>query len=211
MKRHSFFSFGCGLWLLCLLLTGCHSTDPTTGTTTVSGQVVTYQTNKPVPNATVQVYHLSSGGGYVPVGTGFPADKQGHFAFDFNADNKFGYLLMASAPPGYITDWGRAPSLTAGRANGDITIPTYAPAWFKLQLMNTSHLKRYSITIQGYSGSGELIYNPKDTVLIRPTQAIGVKTSVAWGIIDQATGSSSQGYQEVKPGPLDTVAVQIPF
>lgn len=44
-------------WLI--VLAGCHSTDPTTGTTTVSGQVVESQSRQGVPNATVQVYHAN--------------------------------------------------------------------------------------------------------------------------------------------------------
>ncbi|MGI4871997.1 MAG: hypothetical protein ACRYFX_12565 [Janthinobacterium lividum] len=39
------------------LLGSCQNNDPTTGTTTVSGQVVTYKTNKPVPNSWVQLFH----------------------------------------------------------------------------------------------------------------------------------------------------------
>lgn len=209
MKNHFKWLALLGSWAL--LAGGCRSTDPTTGTTQVAGQVVESQTKRPVANATVQVYHAGKGGGYVPVGSGYPADATGHFSFSFDADNQYGYLVLASAPPGYFTDFGAAPSLTAGRKNSGVIIPTYAPAWFKLHLVNTSHRKRYSITIQGYSGSGELIHNPKDTVLIRPTTAIGVKTSISWGIIDRDTGSQSQGYQDVKPGPLDTVAVRIPF
>ncbi|WP_151087115.1 carboxypeptidase-like regulatory domain-containing protein [Hymenobacter baengnokdamensis] len=196
------------LWLLCLLLAGCHSTDPTTGTTTVSGQVVENQTNKPVPNATVQVYHLSSGGGYVPVGTPFPADKQGHFAFDFNADSKFGYLLMASAPPGYITDWGRAPSLTAGRTNNNITIPTYAPAWVKLQLVDEPPKSRISIYLSGYEGNGDRLYYPRDTTLIRPKLA-SLPGEIVWAITEN--GMDRQSSQVINPGPLDTVTVRIPF
>ncbi|AMR27595.1 hypothetical protein A0257_11135 [Hymenobacter psoromatis] len=191
-------------------MASCHSTNPTTGTTTVSGQVVQYQTTKGVPNATVQVYHASSGGGYVPVGSGYPADATGHFAFAFAADSKTGYLVRADAPPGYSTDWALAPLLTAGRSNDNIIIPTYAPAWVKLQLVNTSHKKRYSLIIQGYSGSGELIYNPKDTTLVRPLLA-NLKTTISWGIVDQATGALSQDYQYVQPNALDTVTVRIPF
>ena len=57
------------------LLAGCQK-DPTTGTTPVSGQVVVYQSQQPVPYAAVQVYNASSGGGYVPVGSPYPADAR---------------------------------------------------------------------------------------------------------------------------------------
>ncbi|MGI4873935.1 MAG: hypothetical protein ACRYFX_22475 [Janthinobacterium lividum] len=49
--------------LLLLGVAGC-TQDPTTGTTTVSGQVVENQSRKPVANATVQVYQTAKGGGY---------------------------------------------------------------------------------------------------------------------------------------------------
>ena len=44
-------------WLLALLLllAGCQNTDPTTGTTQVTGQVVQRQSRKPVGGSTVQV------------------------------------------------------------------------------------------------------------------------------------------------------------
>ena len=196
-----------GLFLA--LLAGCQK-DPTTGTTQVSGQIVESVSKQPVGGGEVQVYHASSGGGYVPVGSAYPADATGHFTFNFEAYNKTGYILSASAPPGYITDWTLAPSLTAGRNNKDLLIPTYAPAWVRLNLVNTSHRKRYSIIIQGYSGSGEIIPNPKDTVLIRRILAIP-NTSISWGIIDQATGNTSQDYQSIQPSALDTVLVRIPF
>ena len=51
--------------LLLLALTGC-TKDPTTGTTTVEGQVVEDKSRKPVPGATVQLYHKQNGG-YQPV------------------------------------------------------------------------------------------------------------------------------------------------
>ncbi|AMR27596.1 hypothetical protein A0257_11140 [Hymenobacter psoromatis] len=201
--------------MLVLLLASCHATDPTTGTTTVSGQVVQYQTTKGVPNAIVQVYHASSGGGYLPVGSGYPADATGHFTFNFDADSKTGYLLLANAPPGYSTDWALAPSLTAGRKNEGLVIPTYAPTWLKLRLINTSHKKQYSISIQGYAGAaiggqGDFFYDPRDTTLIRTTQAIYYPTSVSWFITGR-DGSTSQNYQSINPGPLDTTTVRIPF
>lgn len=71
-------------WLIAVAgsfsLAGC-SQDPVTGTTQVEGQVVESQSRKPVANATVQVYHAGKGGGYVPVGRGYPADAQGRFSF----------------------------------------------------------------------------------------------------------------------------------
>ncbi len=54
MKRTIIFSFFY-VCLLLALLSSCQS-DPTTGTTTVEGQVVDSQSGKGVPNATVQVY-----------------------------------------------------------------------------------------------------------------------------------------------------------
>ncbi|AMR27594.1 hypothetical protein A0257_11130 [Hymenobacter psoromatis] len=189
-------------------LASCHSTNPTTGTTTVSGQVVQYQTTKGVPNATVQVYHASSGGGYVPVGSGYPADATGHFAFAFAADSKTGYLLLANAPPGYSTDWALAPSLTAGRSNDNIIIPTYAPAWVKLQLVDEPPKSRVVIHTQGYDGPGDTFYYPRDTAVVRPLLT-GFKSAVFWWVREQGT---EQPYsQKINPAALDTVIVRIPF
>ena len=49
--------------LLLLGVAGC-TQDPTTGTTTVSGQVVENQSRKPVANATVQVCQTAKSEGY---------------------------------------------------------------------------------------------------------------------------------------------------
>jgi len=71
------FSLRATLSLGVALLGGCRSSDDLiAGTTTVSGQVVVYQTNKPVPNATVQVYKSGAGGGYGVQGTDQPTDGQ---------------------------------------------------------------------------------------------------------------------------------------
>ena len=64
------------------LLGGCKNTDPTTGMTQVSGQVVTFKTNKAVPNPWVQVYHQSRMGGYAAVGQPYQGDAQGRFSLD---------------------------------------------------------------------------------------------------------------------------------
>lgn len=193
-----------------LLLSACHNADPTIGTTSVSGQVVVYQTSKGVPNASVQVYHASSGGGYIPVGSPYPADANGNFAFSFEARYASDYLLLANAPPGYITDWVLAPELKAGRKNENIMILTYAPAWVKIRLANDSGRKRQYISITGYSGSGEMIRYPRDTVFVRPILS-GFRTAIAWGIQDKETSAYSEGSQYVQPSSLDTVAVRIPF
>ncbi len=58
------------------LLAGCQK-DPTTGTTEVSDQIVESISKQPVGGGTVQVYHASTGGGYVPVDSPYPADAQG--------------------------------------------------------------------------------------------------------------------------------------
>lgn len=201
------------LWLALLgswtgLLSGCQGTDPVTGMTTVEGQVVESQSKRPVAGATVQVYHAARGGGYVPVGAGYPADATGHFAFSFEATEQYGYLVLASAPPGYFTDFGAAPSLTAGRGNAGLLIPVLAPAWVKLRLVDEPPKSRVVIHVQGYTGSGETLTYPRDTVLTRPILA-NFKLSIAWFINDQ--GKESQSYQEIQATSLDTVTVRIPF
>lgn len=155
------------------LLGGCQSTDPTTGTTSVSGQVVTYKTNKPVPNPWVQVYHQSRMGGYLAQGQPVQGDAQGKFSFAFDATDKYGYIAMATADPGYFTDWAAAAQLKAGRANEGVIIAAYAPAWYKIQLVNSSKQKIRQITISGgyyngidAGGTTDTFRNPKDTVLV---------------------------------------------
>ena len=193
-----------------LLLAGCQNmSDPTTGTTRVSGQVVESVGRKPVPNATVQVWHESTAGGYRKVGSGYAADAQGKFAFDFVADDKYGYIVLATAPPGYITDWQAGPSLTAGRTNEGLTIPTLAPAWVKLQLVDEPPKNRVVIHTQGYEGSGDTFYYPRDTVVIRPLVA-GSNSAVFWWINDEK-GQTKADNTYFKSRALDTVTVRIPF
>ena len=73
-------------WLLLLsgltLLGACTSNDPTTGTTTVSGQVVEAQSRKPVGGGTVQVWQVHNGG-YRAVGSPYACDATGRFATGF--------------------------------------------------------------------------------------------------------------------------------
>ncbi|WP_375416926.1 hypothetical protein [uncultured Hymenobacter sp.] len=196
------------LWLICLTLLGACNDDPTTGRTRVQGQVVQQQSRQPVGAGSVQVYLASRGGGYRPVGDPYPCDAQGQFAFDFEAEQENGYLLTAEAPPGYITDWAVAPQLTAGRQNKDVTVPVLAPAWVRLVLVDEPPKSRVTMTITGYSGSGETLRYPKDTILVRPILA-GLTPSIAWFINDQ--GQDKQSYQEIQTTALDTVTVRIPF
>lgn len=201
------------LWLLIVssssLMNSCTGKDPTTGATLVAGQVVESQTLKSVGGSTVQLYHASSGGGYVPVGNGYAADAQGHFSFSFDANSKTGYLVRASAPPGYTTDWAAAPYLTAGRNNEGLIIPMLAPAWVRLQLVDEPPKNRILMHISGYDGPGDRLNYPRDTTLIRPCQA-GFSTKIIW-VITNEQGTDKQYSQDVKLAALDTVTVRIPF
>ncbi|WP_151086966.1 hypothetical protein [Hymenobacter baengnokdamensis] len=210
-SMRSFFIVLCGLLVVGSSgpLSSCRSNDPTTGTTLVAGQVVESQTLKPVSGATVQVYHASSGGGYVPVGTGYAADKQGHFSFSFDADSKTGYLVRASAPLGYFTDWAAAPYLTAGRSNEGLVIPLLSPAWVRLQLVDEPPKSQVLIHISGYDGPGDQLNYPRDTTLIRPCQA-GFPTKIIW-VITPKDGPERQYSQDIKLAALDTITVHIAF
>ena len=203
-SRVASYSWFC--WLS--LLASCTNRDPTTGTTTVMGQVVESQSRKPVGNGTVQVWLTGKGGGYGMVGSAYPCDAQGKFTFAFEAQRTSGYLLKAQAPPGYITDWLQAPSLTAGRQNTPVVVPVLAPAWLRLALVDEPPKSRVTIEISEYSGSGETLSYPRDTVLIRPILA-NFKTGLLWSINDQGQEKATTLY--LQPGSLDTVTVRIAF
>lgn len=190
------------------LLAGCQK-DPTTGTTEVSGQIVESLSKQPVGGGTVQVYHSSTGGGYVPVGSPYPADAQGRFSFHFEADSKTGYVLLAQAPPGYFTPFYAAPDLTAGRQNQNLVVPMLAPAWVKLQLVDVPPKSRVYIHASGYEGPGDQLYYPRDTTLVRPVLA-GFSGKIIW-VITNEQGIDTQYSQAVQVGALDTVKVYIPF
>ena len=187
------------------LLGAC--TDPTTGTTTVSGQVVEAQSRKPVGGGTVQVWQVHNGG-YQAVGSPYACDATGRFSFDFDAQSKRGYLLKAQAPPGYFTDWDVAPDLTSGRKNTDVIVPVLAPAWVRLVLVDELPKTRATIYISGYDGSGDVLSYPRDTMLIRPALA-NFPRKIIWGINE--TGAIQQYSQDVTLASLDTVTVRIAF
>ena len=197
-------------WLLLLsslaLVGAC--TDPTTGTTTVSGQVVEAQSRKPVGGGTVQVWQVHNGG-YRAIGSAYDCDAQGRFSFDFDAESKRGYLLKAQAPPGYFTDWDVAPDLTAGRKNTDVIVPMLAPAWLRFVLVDEPPKSRVSIFITGYSGNGDRLDYPRDTILIRPALANFPRKAI-WVITDEK-GIDTRYEQAMNLASLDTVTVRIPF
>lgn len=198
-------------WLFALVSTGWLTScqDPTTGITQVEGKVINNYNGQGVGGSSVQVYHASSGGGYVQVGTSYSTDAQGQFSFQFDADSKSGYLVKATAPPGYSTDWAVAPSLTAGRKNTGLIIPMMAPAWVRLRLVDVPPKNRVSIHISGYEGPGDQLNYPRDTTLIRPMVA-GYATKIIWVIRDDKD-SPTQYSQDVKLAPLDTLTIPISF
>ena len=187
-------------------LTGCHNNDPTTGTTTVAGQVVESQSQKPVGPGTVQVYLAKYGGGFSPLGRPYPCDANGRFAFDFEGQKKDSYILLAEASPGYVTDWAAAPYLTPGRKNQNLVVPVLAPAWVRLVLVDEPPKSQVSVHIQGYEGPGDTLYHPRDTTLIRPLLA-NFKTGLLWSINEQGKEKATSIY--IQPQPLDTVTVRI--
>jgi len=188
-------------------LAGC-GTDPTTGSTLVEGQAVDYAGSRPVGGALVQVNQKGAGGGYGAVGDPVAADGQGRFSFHFEATGTSGYVLTATAPPGYFTGYQLAPALTAGRKNTGLVVPMYAPAWLRLQFVDTLPKSRVVIDIGGYKGSGDVLYYPRDTVLIRPIEA-NFKSGLLWSVNDQGKETATRIY--VTPRSLDTLTVRIPF
>jgi hypothetical protein len=196
------------LTTLSLLVGACTSNDPTTGTTTVSGQVVESQSRQPVGNGVVQVWQAGKAGGYAQVGGDYACDAQGRFSFDFDAQRKSGYLLKATARPGYITDWAAAPELTAGRKNTDVVVPVLAPAWVKLVLVDEPPKSKVSIFLSGYDGSSDVLSYPRDTILIRLALA-DFSRKIIWGINE--TGIIQQYSQDVSLKALDTATVRIAF
>lgn len=197
------------LFFLCLLLSGCSNTDPTTGTTLVTGQVVVQQSQQPVGNGTVQVHMAGKGGGYTPVGDPQPCDAQGRFSFHFDAKQERGHLLMAQAPPGYITEWTSAPELTAGRKNQNLIVPVLAPAWVKLVLVDEPPKSQITLSVSGYEGNSTYFNPAYETELIKPCLA-GLTKRIVWAIIDEK-GVQSQFRQDIALAPLDTLTIRIPF
>jgi len=202
------FFFAAALVAAAGALAGC-GTDPTTGSTQVEGQVVESQGRRPVAGAAVQVYHKGSGGGYGEVGDPQPADAQGRFSFHFEATSKSGYLVGASAPPGYVTSFQQAPRLTAGRNNTGLVVPMYAPAWVRLVLIDEAPTSRVMLNINGYSGSGEQLRYPKDTILVRPILSY-LRTNISWFIYEAGVPDKASN-QDIQPAALDTATVRIRF
>lgn len=190
-------------------LGSCANTDPTTGSTVVTGQVVESQSRQPVAHGTVQVYLAGKAGGYGAVGGPYPCDASGRFAFAFDAASTSGYLLKAQAPPGYITDWGAAPALTAGRQNKNVVVPVLAPAWVRCHLVDEPPKSQVLIFLAGYEGNGDRIYNPRDTTVVRPCIA-GLTKIITWWITDEK-GARTQHHQDISLAPLDTLDIRIPF
>ncbi|WP_187311454.1 hypothetical protein [Hymenobacter sp. BT188] len=115
---------------------------------------------------------------------------------------------MATAPLGYVTDWGLAPSLTAGRKNEDLVIPMYAPAWVRLVLVDEPPKSRVTLNVQGYNGQDKWPYPARDTVLIRPILA-DLTNSVTWLIYEP--GQDRKVTYPFQVASLDTVTIRIPF
>ena len=210
MRRFPSLTAG-GSLLLALLLGGCAKDS---GSTLVEGQVVDSQSGQPVGNLTVQVEQAGQGGGFggggfSPLGPSYPTDATGHFSFRFEAANHTTYIVRAASPLGYFTDPITAPVLRAGRKNQDVRVSVLAPAWVRLQLVDELPKSRVSMIITGYSGSGERLNFPKDTILIRPVLA-GFARKIIWVITDNQR-VDTQYSQDVQPAALDTVDVRIAF
>ncbi|AMJ66390.1 hypothetical protein [Hymenobacter sp. PAMC 26628] len=205
-----------GWWWLAALLGGCAlGPDKSQGPTTAAGQVVEMGTNKPLPNAQVQVWAFrgggvgGSGGGFAALGAPHLADAQGRFAFGFDAEEGGSYRLRAFRDPGYLTNWGYDVGVSNGQENNDLRVPVQAPAWVRIQLVDEPPKNRISIYISGYEGNGERISHPRDTALIRPCIA-GLTKSINWFITNDK-GLETSAHQDVDLKALDTLTVRIPF
>ena len=195
---------------LLLLLSACSSTDPISGPTLVEGQVVDNVNHRPVPGSVVQIYKTGRAGGHTAVGDPQPTDANGHFSFHFEADAKTDYVVQATAPLGYLSSVTFSPSLTAGRRNTGLLIAMYAPAWVRLQFVDEPPKSRVMISIQGYDSTGDRLYDPRDTVLIRPTIA-GFPLNLLYVITENGVERRNNLVVQPNPAPLDTVTVRIPF
>lgn len=190
------------------LLSSCATDDPAKGTTLVEGQVVEKQSQRPVTGATVQVYQPGRGGGYGQVGGDYPTDASGHFSFRFEAESKSSYLIKATAPRGYFTQWGEAPDVAGGRKHKGLVVPMLAPAWAHIKIVDVPPKNRISMHISGFAGNGLQLYYPRDTTFSLPLVA-GFAGKIIW--IIREGGVDRQYSQDIRPAALDTVIVPITF
>jgi hypothetical protein len=193
---------------LLLLLSACSSTDPISGPTLVEGQVVDNVNHRPVPGSVVQIYKAGRTGSYGPVGDPQPTDANGRFSFHFEANAEAVYRVRAGAPLGYFSEF--TSSLTAGRRNTGLLIAMYSPAWVRLQFVDEPPKSRVMIKTQGYDSTGDRLYDPRDTVLIRPTVA-GFPLNILCVITENSVERRTNLDIQPNPAPLDTVTVRIPF
>lgn len=192
---------------LIALSSGC---DKESDGTTLSGQVVERGSGRPVSNATVQLHSTpnTGAGAYQPTGDPHPCDAQGRFTFALPDAPGGNLILMASSQLGHYTAYGEAPQVRAGKANNNIRVPVYAPAWLQFKLVDEPPRNRVWITIGGSNTlSAELPY-PNDTTFVRPITATE-NYRVTWDINDG--GIRRRVTQDVNVPALDTLTVNIRF
>ncbi|WP_167856885.1 peptidase associated/transthyretin-like domain-containing protein [Hymenobacter aquaticus] len=195
------------------LLSGCGRPLLPARPLRLSGHVVDRHTGQAVAGATVWVYgQRGSGlalGGYSAVNEPHAADADGFFRFAFLPDPGGSYLLLASAPPGYETLWGEAPGIGRHRRRKHLRLPMQAPAYVRVQLLDTLPLTKAWITVYGYSGGADEFSLPGSQSYVRRLDAHEPRR-VSWNIITE-NGVRYEGYKDLLVNGLDTVTLKIRF
>ncbi|MCB2378520.1 carboxypeptidase-like regulatory domain-containing protein [Hymenobacter sp. BT635] len=198
-------------WLV--LLSGCTLPFFPAKLLRVSGRVVDRHTGQALGGATVQAYaQRGSGlgaGGYAAVAEPHTADAEGNFSFAFLPDPAASYLLLATAPPGYYTIWGEAPTVRRRQPAANLRLPVQAPAYLRIRLLDEPPRSRVWLTVSGYAGPADEFAAPASQTYVRRIDAREPRY-IAWSVRD-TTGRRTDGAQQVRVTALDTLSITIRF
>lgn len=174
------------LSLFTLLFSSCKKDHDFT--TTISGQVLEFDTNKPIEGATVYAYggtsngNLSNSGANLSTITSTTTDLNGYYHFSFDAED-FSILDMSASHDQYFPVNTIIQNIFRGVDN-EIDIILDPHAWLKIHVKNNLPIDEYDIISVGnsfnYDDIDPLYGNTIDTTLIGLVKGNNIDTRAIW-------------------------------
>lgn len=184
----------------------CKKKDPTSGPTSVQGQVVDQNSGKGIAGATVGLVKQPKdaiGAAGMKQIDGATSHKNGNFSFNFNYDGNYDYKVLATANYYYDSNSGSA-DVNAG-SNKNVKVYLVPKGYVRFLLHNASSSPGVTINITNYNHS---INTKKDTSVI--TIGTGNKSELFYWGIDGSTGSKKDS-ANIYVKALDTVDYTINY
>jgi hypothetical protein len=188
---------------------GCNKGD-SDGPTTAGGHIIDATTGKGIARAKAIIVRRKKASMTALDATQIVSqvtDVNGHFHFEFDAEEAYGYTVVGSA--GHYSDQSEGGYVRPGRKNKDLKVSLAPRAYLYIKLTNTPPLDKKGVVISGsFNPTIGLPQYDGDTFFVRST--VGNRENLVNLVTRTINGEEVKQYNIYCPA-LDTTEVTLEY